>query len=231
MTDFVQTTLFGPKDSLPSGDPEKIILGADFDVEFANLVTSIASKADDADLATTDANVAANATAIATNASDIAALVSPVQQEHRTLVRSIPANTVTLDDQLSGEIDLDTNGYHSFEAYIRLITTVPAGAEVEIDIATSAGPLRNATALFTVASASGTTSTGSTFFAELGLDNGNMSVMVPANGDTLVHIVGSFQADGGETDQTLEISYEPQTAAAALVLPGSWVRVSRDNVS
>lgn len=59
MTDFVQTTLFGPKDSLPSGDPEKVILGADFDVEFGNIATSIATKADDADLTATNDSITA----------------------------------------------------------------------------------------------------------------------------------------------------------------------------
>lgn len=45
MTDYVKTTSFTPKDSLPSGNPGKVIKGADFDTEFDSLVTAIASKA------------------------------------------------------------------------------------------------------------------------------------------------------------------------------------------
>ena len=92
MTDFVQTTLFGPKDSLPSGDPEKIILGADFDVEFANLVTSIASKADDADLTAANAAVAANTLDIASNLAAIASNTADVASN----TAAIAANAVAI---------------------------------------------------------------------------------------------------------------------------------------
>ena len=99
MTDFVQTTLFGPKDSLPSGDPEKIILGADFDVEFANLVTSIASKADDADLTTTDANVAANTLGVASNLASIAStnsVVASLTSNLGSVTDSVTDNTAAI---------------------------------------------------------------------------------------------------------------------------------------
>ena len=46
MSDYVKTTNFTAKDSLPSGNAGKIIKGADFDVEFAAIATSIATKAD-----------------------------------------------------------------------------------------------------------------------------------------------------------------------------------------
>ena len=180
MTDFVQTTLFGPKDSLPSGDPEKIILGADFDVEFANLVTSIASKADDADLAATDANVAANtldiasnltsiaatntdvaanaaaiaanATAIATNTSDIAAVVSPVQQVSRNSSLLVGSSAAFVDDpQLSGVLVLEPSSRHSFEAFLILDARFgPTGTQLEIMLTTSTGAALNGQAIVTV---------------------------------------------------------------------------------
>lgn len=46
MADYTQITNFTIKDSLPSGDPEKIILGSDFDAEFAAIEAAIASKVD-----------------------------------------------------------------------------------------------------------------------------------------------------------------------------------------
>jgi 2-phospho-L-lactate guanylyltransferase (CobY/MobA/RfbA family) len=46
MSNYSQTTNFTAKDSLPSGTPAKIIRGADFDVEFGNISTAIATKAD-----------------------------------------------------------------------------------------------------------------------------------------------------------------------------------------
>jgi hypothetical protein len=46
MTDYTKTTDFAAKDSLPSGDSGKIIRGAEFETEFDNISTSIATKAD-----------------------------------------------------------------------------------------------------------------------------------------------------------------------------------------
>ena len=45
MTNYVKTTNFLLKDSLPDTDAAKIIRGSEFDIEFSNLVISIASKA------------------------------------------------------------------------------------------------------------------------------------------------------------------------------------------
>ena len=45
MTNYVKTTNFLLKDSLPDTDAAKIIRGSEFDMEFNNLVISIASKA------------------------------------------------------------------------------------------------------------------------------------------------------------------------------------------
>jgi hypothetical protein len=46
MSNYTQTTFFTPKDSLASGNPAKIIYGALFDPEFANIATAIATKYD-----------------------------------------------------------------------------------------------------------------------------------------------------------------------------------------
>jgi hypothetical protein len=46
MTDYTKSTNFTSKDSLSTGNPLKIIKGAEFDTEFNALVTAVASKAD-----------------------------------------------------------------------------------------------------------------------------------------------------------------------------------------
>lgn len=48
MTDYAKTTDFQAKDSLPSGDANKVIKGTEFEAEFDNIVTAVASKADKA---------------------------------------------------------------------------------------------------------------------------------------------------------------------------------------
>ena len=45
MSDYIKTTDFAFKDSLPSGDSEKIIRGVEFGLEFDNIATAVASKA------------------------------------------------------------------------------------------------------------------------------------------------------------------------------------------
>ena len=45
MTDYTKTTNFTAKDSLPTGNPSKKILGSLFDTEFDNIATAVATKA------------------------------------------------------------------------------------------------------------------------------------------------------------------------------------------
>ncbi len=45
MSNYTKTTNFTAKDTLPTGNPAKIIKGSDFDIEFDALVTAVASKA------------------------------------------------------------------------------------------------------------------------------------------------------------------------------------------
>ena len=48
MANYSKTTNFAVKDSLPSGNPSKIVKGAEFDTEFNNIATAVATKADTA---------------------------------------------------------------------------------------------------------------------------------------------------------------------------------------
>jgi len=48
MSNYTKTTDFAAKDSLPSGDSGKIIRGSEFETEFDDISTAIATKADTA---------------------------------------------------------------------------------------------------------------------------------------------------------------------------------------
>ncbi len=48
MSNYTKTTDFEAKDFLPSGDPNKIIRGSEFETEFDNISTAIASKSNTA---------------------------------------------------------------------------------------------------------------------------------------------------------------------------------------
>ncbi len=46
MANYVKSTNFASKDSLPSGDPAKIVKGTEIDTEFNNIATAVGTKAD-----------------------------------------------------------------------------------------------------------------------------------------------------------------------------------------
>lgn len=48
MSNYTKTTDFTAKDSLPSGNPSKTIVGSEFDTEFNAIATAVSSKADTA---------------------------------------------------------------------------------------------------------------------------------------------------------------------------------------
>lgn len=80
MSNYVQTTLFTPKDSLPTTNPAKTIFGAAYDVEFGNIAAAITSKVDTGtanQLAITSSTIAFAANVvIPTPASGIALVVN-----------------------------------------------------------------------------------------------------------------------------------------------------------
>ena len=48
MSNYSKTTNFATKDNLPTGNPAKIVKGAEIDTEFNNISTAVATKADTA---------------------------------------------------------------------------------------------------------------------------------------------------------------------------------------
>lgn len=62
MSNYVQTTFFTPKDTLPITNPAKTIFGAAYDVEFGNIATAIATKYDSSTTSITAANVTVSST-------------------------------------------------------------------------------------------------------------------------------------------------------------------------
>ena len=48
MSDYTKVTNFATKDSLPSGDTNKVVRGTEINTEFDNIATAVATKADKA---------------------------------------------------------------------------------------------------------------------------------------------------------------------------------------
>jgi hypothetical protein len=102
MTDYTKSTNFTSKDSLSTGNPLKIIKGAEFDTEFNAISTAVATKADIASPALTGtptaptASVGTNTTQLATTALVFAAMQAlyPVGTIYSNI--SVSTNPATL---------------------------------------------------------------------------------------------------------------------------------------
>lgn len=62
MSNYTKTTNFTAKDSLPTGNSQKIVRGSEFDTEFNAIATAVATKADLAGPALTGTATAVNLT-------------------------------------------------------------------------------------------------------------------------------------------------------------------------
>ncbi len=91
MTDYTKTTNFLAKDSLPDSDTNKIIRGSEFDTEFNNLVTAIATKANTASPTLTGTPAAPTAAA-STNSTQLATTAFVTT----AVASAIPAGTIVL---------------------------------------------------------------------------------------------------------------------------------------
>lgn len=60
MSNYTKTTNFTAKDSLPTGNTQKIVRGSEFDTEFNAIATAVATKADLASPALTGTATAVN---------------------------------------------------------------------------------------------------------------------------------------------------------------------------
>lgn len=119
MSNYTKTTNFAAKDSLPSGNPNKIVKGTEIDSEFNNIATASATKADANNAALTGTTVfetLSDGTTSITGwidednmASDSAVLV-PTQQSVKAYVDSqVTAQDLDVTDGSSSiDIDLDS---------------------------------------------------------------------------------------------------------------------------
>jgi len=67
MSNYVKSTNFATKDTLPAGDSNKIVKGTEIDTEFNNIATAISTKADTASPTFTGTTVLATATITTAN--------------------------------------------------------------------------------------------------------------------------------------------------------------------
>ena len=96
MAQYVKATNFASKDALLTGDPNKIVKGAEIDDEYNNIQTAVNSKADTLSPTLTGTPVAPTATA-GTNTTQIAttAFVTTAVTDERTATATLTNKTLT----------------------------------------------------------------------------------------------------------------------------------------
>jgi hypothetical protein len=96
VSNYTKSTNFASKDTLPSGDPLKIVKGTEIDTEFNNIATAVATKADSASPTLTGTPVAPTASA-GTNTTQIAttAFVTTAVTNERTASATLTNKTLT----------------------------------------------------------------------------------------------------------------------------------------
>ena len=117
MSNYTKTTDFAAKDSLPSGNSDKIIKGAEFETEFDDIATAIATKAD-ADAATltgttsfetlSDGTISVTAFVDEDDMSSNSATLLPTQQSVKAYVDSqVTAQDLDFQGDTGGALSID----------------------------------------------------------------------------------------------------------------------------
>ena len=119
MTDYTKLTNFSVKDTLASGNPAKVIRGAEFDAEFNNIETAVNAKADEAELATEiqDRQAADQALQDSLNTEETARISAD-----NTLQSNIDAEASarqSADNILQGNIDAEASARQSADTTLQ----------------------------------------------------------------------------------------------------------------
>lgn len=116
MSNYTQTTDFSVKDGLGATDPEKIILGADYDVEFSNIATAINSKIDAPGSPTTNHVLTYNGSAWASSAP--ATALPPKWRNGCKISNNTGDATHDIDVSAGSVRDVDDDGDITFASAI-----------------------------------------------------------------------------------------------------------------
>ena len=115
MSDYTKSTNFTTKDSLPSGNANKVVRGAELDTEFTNIASAVASKADKNNPEFTGTVVLPSTTSIGTVSATELSYVDGVTSSIQTQINTVNTNkadkttTITAGSGLTGGGDLSAN--------------------------------------------------------------------------------------------------------------------------
>ena len=111
MSNYTKTTNFATKDSLPSGNPAKIVKGTEIDTEFNNIAVAVATKPDTGSISGgtgIDTTPSGNSVSIAID-STVATLTGTQTLTNKTLNTPAITGALTTDSTIDGR-DVATDG-------------------------------------------------------------------------------------------------------------------------
>jgi hypothetical protein len=204
MSNYTKTTNFATKDSLSSGDPAKKIKGTEFNTEFDNIVTAIATKADLASPALTGTPTAPTAAAD-TNTTQIATTAFV-----QTAMTAAGAGTVTSVAVTSSDATVTGSPITGSGTIDIALNTVPVNKGGTGQTSYTDGQLL-------IGNTSGNTLTKATLTAGSGVSitNGNGSITIAATGTS-----GVSTFSGGSTGLT------PSSATSGAITLGGTLAVA-----
>lgn len=224
MSDYTQVTDFSAKDSLSTGDPEKIILGADVDAELAAISTAIATKYDSNDLASQ---------AQAEAGSSSAVLITPLRLQNfrdfneqfkykDTLTSRNTTTTVADDPDLAG-FTVKAATYYEVEGYLVLDSS---SAVPDFDfLFQSDQTLQIDNMCFIACDEGGGATTG---LATNSITSTELTVQIGASDAVHVFLKGAFFGHASN-DATVDFQWAQNSSNANDVTlnAGSWIKFSR----
>jgi hypothetical protein len=147
MSDYTKITEFTPKDSLPTGDPEKVVTGTELDAEFDAIEAALNSKADTVGGSTVFALACSDLTTDLTTGDDKGYFRAPgaftLTSVRASLLQASDSGSVTIDVRKNGttifstKITIDVNETTSTTAAVPAVlstTTVVDDDLFQVDI-------------------------------------------------------------------------------------------------
>jgi len=145
MSNYTQSTDFSAKDALATGDPSKLILGADVDTEFGLIATAITSKLDTPSSAAAKATIALPGAVgfYATPSGNQTGIVSatPTKVTFATEITDYGTNFAT------STFTVPTTGLYILTATVASLTNITSGKIMSIWFKNGAGTLAGSRSL------------------------------------------------------------------------------------
>ena len=222
MSDYTQITDFAAKDTLNSGNPSKLIVGAEHDAEFSAIATAITSKYDSGDLAS-QAQAEAGTdnetlmTPLRTSQYYAAAPAMATQTKIKSALETVN-NSASLqaDNHITG-VSLDASSRYAVFGYLSVL--IKAASDLKLGLRFSSAPT-------TAAIAFGGTAAG-TSSGDFQANATDTAVVVDAADEALGSTVSGFIVTNAATTVELQWAQNSAVSEDTTLEAGSYISFTK----